>query len=94
LTQKIKLDDREIIRYYNRFVLFSYILSEIICAEFGLSEKQAEALLDITLRKLTSLEVSASEFYCICSYLVKVGSYFSYLKELNGPLLFAAEKIC
>jgi len=88
------MDDREIIKYYNRFVSFSYIQSEITYAGFGLSEKQAEALLDITLRKLTSLEVSAFKFYSICSYLVKVSSYFSYLKELNRPRLFAAEKVC
>jgi hypothetical protein len=59
------------------------------CAEFNLSEKQAEALLDITLRKLTSLEVSVIGFYYLNNYLIKfTDSRF----ELNGPLLFCSGK--
>ncbi|VAI23967.1 unnamed protein product [Triticum turgidum subsp. durum] len=39
------------------------VAKEALAKEYGLSEKQAEALLDITLRKLTSLEVAIYRFH-------------------------------
>jgi hypothetical protein len=50
--------------------LFNSVHISFTCAEFNLSEKQAEALLDITLRKLTSLEVSVIGYYYLHNYSV------------------------
>ena len=45
-------------------ISFSFIVS---FAEFSLSEKQAEAILDISLRRLTRLEVPDHDFHWMIS---------------------------